>query len=159
MSIDALLRRRMRDGVATGRDLARVGLTSVFVWPGYGNGNGYGDGNGNGYGNGNGKKGTLVKHTDYIQVGTPVVVRSYVSGVFVGKLAGGEAGSVMLTGWRWLRRWEGVGGEGAVYNLVNSKKAPTRGGPLFDEPTILQQADVMVVDEECYTRLTREAAK
>lgn len=121
---------------------------------GFGNGNGDGDGFGNGNGDGDPPRGDQqVKHTDYIQIGTPVVVRSYVSGVFVGRLAGGEAGTVLITDWRWLRRWEGVGREGSVYDLIHSDKAPTRWGPRIADMHMLQQADAIVVSEECYTRL------
>ncbi len=94
-----------------------------------------------------------MRHTDYVAVGTPVVVRSYVSGVVVGRLAGGEGGSVVLTDWRWLRRWEGVGGEGSVYDLIASDVAPSRRGPLIASLTILQQADVLVVGDAAYSRL------
>lgn len=90
---------------------------------------------------------------DIIQAGNPVVVRSYVSGVIVGRLRSGAAGSVTLTDWRWIRRWEGVGGEGSVYDLVQSDKAPTQRGPLTTGVTILQQADVMEISEAAYKRL------
>lgn len=94
-----------------------------------------------------------MDYTQLIEIGAPVVVRSYTSGVIVGRLAGGEGGAVALTDWRWLRRWEGVGGEGSVYDLVQSDKVPSRRGPLTASPTILQQADVFVVSEEAYERL------
>ena len=97
-----------------------------------------------------------MNHTDYIKRGAAVVLRTYTSGVVVGRLQGGEDGSVALQPWRWLRRWEDVGGEGSVYDLVNSDKAPTRRGPLTDTVVILQQADVMEVSEECYERLIGE---
>ena len=58
MSVDTVLRRRVRDKTATWLDLARAGLCSVRRWNGYGNGYGdgygYGYGYGDGYGNGNG---------------------------------------------------------------------------------------------------------
>ena len=94
-----------------------------------------------------------MRHTEYIKVGSAVVVRSYTSGVFVGRLVGGEAGTVVLGERRWLRRWEGVGGEGSVYDLVKSDKTPSRRGPLQDGVCTLQQADVMTISEECYQRL------
>jgi len=94
-----------------------------------------------------------MQYGEYIKLGTPVVVRSYTSGVAVGRLAGGEAGTVVLTDWRWLRRWEGVGAEGSVYDLVASDVVPSQRGPLTAETTILQQADVMVVSEAVYERL------
>lgn len=93
--------------------------------------------------------------SDYLEIGSPVVVRSYVSGVIVGRLVGGSAGSAVLRDWRWLRTWEGVGGEGSVYDLIQSKKAPTRRGPLTTETTVLQQADVMAITEEAYARLAK----
>ena len=120
---------------------------------GYGNGYGNGDGYGNGYGNGYGKKGDLVTIEDVIERGASVVVRSYVSGVIVGRLRAGSAGSVALTDWRWIRCWEEVGGEGSVYDLVASGKVPTQRGPLTAEVAVFQQADVMVVDEATYSRL------
>jgi hypothetical protein len=94
-----------------------------------------------------------VHITDYLQVGTPVVVRSYVSGVVVGRLVGGGDGSVVLEDWRWLRRWEGVGGEGSVYDLVQSNVVPSRRGPRTAEKTIVQQADVLTVSEAVFERL------
>ena len=121
---------------------------------GYGDGDGNGYGDGYGYGDGNGKTKDLeMRHTDYVKQGTPVGVRSYVSGVFVGRLAGGEGSTVVLRDLRWLRRWEAVGNEGSVYDLVESGKAPTRRGPLLAGPQFLQQADPLVVSEECYERL------
>jgi hypothetical protein len=128
---------------------------------GYGNGNGdgYGYGYGDGYGNGNGDSGNgepsgeVMRYTEVIQVGSPVVLRSYVSGVIVGRLAGGDDGTVALTDWRWLRRWEGVGNEGSVYDLVKSSKAPSRVGPLTAAVGVFQQADVMQIDESAYARL------
>ena len=95
-------------------------------------------------------------HLDYthlVPVGSPVVVRSYTSGVVVGRLAAGAGGVVALIDWRWLRRWEGVGGEGSVYDLVASNVTPQRRGPLTAELTLLQQADVLVVSEAVYKRL------
>lgn len=80
-------------------------------------------------------------HLDYthlIPTGTPVVVRSYTSGVVVGRLAAGAGGVVALTDWRWLRRWEGVGGEGSVYDLIASTVTPQRRGPLTAELILLQ---------------------
>ena len=135
--------------------------TSLGDGDGYGSGNGYGDGDGYGYGdgdsdgdgNGNGNKEGLVMIEDLIEVGTPVVLRSYVSGVIVGRLRAGASGSVALVDWRWLRRWQGVGGEGSVYDLVHSDKVPTRRGPLTVEVAVFQQADVMVIDEATYKRL------
>ena len=97
-----------------------------------------------------------MQHLDYthlISVGTPVVVRSYTSGVVVGRLAAGAGGVVGLTHWRWLRRWEGAGGEGSVYDLVASSVRPQRRGPLTESLTLLQQADVMTVSEDTYKRL------
>ena len=95
-----------------------------------------------------------MRHTDYIQVGSPVVVRSYVSGVFAGRLMGGEGGSVAIYDWRWLRRWSGVGGQGSVYDLIRSGKRPDQRGPFTPEVTVLQQADVCSVSEACYDALT-----
>ena len=95
-------------------------------------------------------------HLDYthlVPVGTPVVARSYTSGVVVGRLAAGAGGVVGLTHWRWLRRWEGVGGEGSVYDLVASNVVPQRRGPLTEGLTLLQQADVLAVSEDVYKRL------
>ena len=94
-----------------------------------------------------------MDYTQWIKAGSPVVVRSYVSGILVGKLSGGEAGVVVLTDWRWIRRWEGVGGEGSVYDLVQSGKAPTRAGPFISARKIVQQADVLEIDEATYARL------
>lgn len=94
-----------------------------------------------------------MKYTDYIEGKTPVVVRSYTSGVVVGRLVAGEAGTVVLSHWRWLRRWENVGNEGSVYDLVHSDQKPVRTGPFAEGTTILQQADVMEIDETTYTRL------
>ena len=85
--------------------------------------------------------------------GSAVLVRSYVSGVFAGRLLDGEGGTVGLTDWRWLRRWEGVGGEGSCYDLVQSDKVPTKRGPMRAEPAVFQQSDVMLISEECYARL------
>jgi hypothetical protein len=99
-----------------------------------------------------------MNYTETLRVGTPVVCRSYVSGVIVGRLHSGEAGVVALTHWRWLRRWEGVGGEGSVYDLVTSDKTWSQAGPYAVEVTILQQADVMVISEEAYARLAQPAA-
>lgn len=95
-----------------------------------------------------------LDYTDILPVGTPVVVRSYTSGVFVGRLRAGADGVVVLTDWRWLRHWEGVGGEGSVYDLVHSGKVPTRRGPLVAEEKILQQADCLRVTEAVYARLS-----
>jgi hypothetical protein len=130
---------------------------------GHGDGNGYGDGDGNGYGDGDGygpkapkAGGTTVIYTTILPVGSPVVVRSYVSGVIAGRLAHCEDGTVALTDWRWLRSWRGVGGEGSIYDLVRSGKRPERAGPLVAEMTIVQQADVVSVSEDVYTRLAVE---
>jgi hypothetical protein len=76
-----------------------------------------------------------------------------VSGVIVGRLRAGSSGSVALTDWRWLRRWQGVGGEGSVYDLARSDKVPTQRGPLTSEVAVFQQADVMTIDEQTYERL------
>ena len=95
-----------------------------------------------------------MKYCELIEQGTPVVVRSYVSGVIVGRLHAGEVGTVALTDWRWLRRWSDVGGEGSVYDLVQSDKAPTQRGPLTEGITLLQQADCLVISEEAYARLS-----
>ena len=138
---------------------------------GYGNGNGYGYGYGDGYGYGYGsgygygygygygKQGESMKHADYISLGSPVAIRSYVSGVFVGLLHGGEGGTVVLTNWRWLRRWEGVGNDGSVYDLVASDVTPQQRGPFTETPVILQQADVMVISDEAYERLVGETVQ
>jgi len=97
-----------------------------------------------------------MDYMSYIKAGTPVIVRSYTSGVVCGRIQGGERGSVVLSDWRWIRRWEGVGGEGSVYDLIHSGKAPTRRGPLAEETTILQQADVMEISEEAYKRIAHD---
>jgi len=96
-----------------------------------------------------------MRYEDFIPVGSPVVVRCYVSGIVVGRLAGGEGGTVALTDWRWLRRWSlEEGSEGSVYDLVAHPTArPDRRGPLTKDLTVLQQADVMMVTEEVYQRL------
>ena len=94
-----------------------------------------------------------LDYTDILPAGTPVVVRSYTSGVLVGRLAAGCGGVVALTDWRWLRRWEGVGGEGSVYDLIHSKAVPSRRGPRTAERVLLQQVDVMEVSEAVYERL------
>src|SRR5690606_41025630 len=96
-----------------------------------------------------------MQYTDILPIGAPVVVRTYVSGVVVGRLAAGEGGTVALTDWRWLRRWSlGQGNEGSVYDLIAHPTArPDRRGPLVAELTIVQQADVMAVSEETYQRL------
>lgn len=96
-----------------------------------------------------------MNYGELLEIGTPVVVRSYTSGVCVGRLHGGSGGCVALTDWRWLRRWENVGGEGSVYDLVASDVTPSRRGPFSAEVTILQQADLMVVSEDAYTRLAK----
>lgn len=176
---DARLQRRLRDGEATRVDLLRAGLVRVRCWDGYGSvdghgagdgyggsgygsgygggyGYGYGSGNGygNGYGDGSGKtERHPVRYTEIYTRGTPVVVRSYTSGVFVGRLHDGEGGVVVLTDCRWLRRWAGVGGEGSVYDLIESGVTPQRRGPQIAGPEILQQADCTPISEECYTRL------
>ena len=123
---------------------------------GYGNGSGSGRGSGNGSGYGRGRGITEdqeMNYTDYVKVGTPVLVRSYVSGVFVGLLAGGEAPVVVLSDRRWLRSWEGVGGEGSVYDLIGSDVTPSRRGPLLHGTAVIQQADVDVIDRATYERL------
>ena len=123
---------------------------------GYGNGYGYGGGYGNGYGYGFGKEPKECKdmrYEDLIEIGTPVVARSYVSGVLVGRLVGGEVGTVALREWRWLRHWRAVGNVGSVYDLVASGKGPVEASPLTEALTIVQQADVMVIDEAAYARL------
>ncbi len=97
-----------------------------------------------------------MQYTDYLPVGSPVVVRSYVSGVVVGRIVTGEAGTVVLRDWRWLRRWEGVGGAGSVYDLIRSDKAPTQAGPLTPGQSILQQADAVAISEQTYKRLAGE---
>jgi len=96
-----------------------------------------------------------MRYEDFIPVGSPVVVRCYVSGIVVGRLAGGEGGTVALTDWRWLRRWSGLEGtEGSVYDLVADPTCrPDRRGPLTKDLTVLQQADVMLVSEDVYQRL------
>ena len=159
--------------------LRRRGLARCHLWDGYGDGygNGNGSGDGNGYGSGNGsgngdgdgygygygygygKQGESMKHADYISLGSPVAIRSYVSGVFVGLLHGGEGGTVVLTNWRWLRRWEGVGNDGSVYDLVASDVTPQQRGPFTETPVILQQADVMVISDEAYERLVGETVQ
>lgn len=96
-----------------------------------------------------------MNYTDILPVGTPGVVRSYASGIFVGRLAAGSGGTVVLTCWRWLRRWEGVGGEGSVYDLVQSDKTPSRRGPYSESEHILQQADFLVISEKAYERLCK----
>ena len=53
MSVDTVLRRRVRDKTATWLDLARAGLCAVRRWDGNGDGYGDGYGDGDGYGNGN----------------------------------------------------------------------------------------------------------
>ncbi len=156
MSADASLRlaQRFGDQLGLARSAARAGKCVVRRWRGYGNGYGYGDGDGDGDGDGNGNgKGECVQTEDLIQTGSPVVVRSYVSGVVVGRIRAGGLGSVALTDWRWLRRWEGVGGEGSVYDLVRSSVVPIRRGPLTADVAVFQQADVMQIDEETYKRL------
>jgi hypothetical protein len=95
-----------------------------------------------------------LNYTDVLPVGAPVVVRSYVSGVFVGRLRAGEAGVVVLAEWRHLRSWTNAGGQGSVYNLVHASTPTIDAGPLTAEETILQQADVLAISEECYARLT-----
>ena len=93
-------------------------------------------------------------HENFLPIGSPVVVRSYVSGVMVGRLVGGESGTVVLERWRWLRRWEGVGGEGSVYDLVaHGGSGVTRAGPATEARTILQQADVLAIGEDVYAQL------
>ena len=160
--MDSTLRKRQRRGEVTWRDLARLGLCAVRLWDG--NGHGYGRGCGNGYGNGNGngdghgygngkQKEEAMDYTAFIGVGTPVVVRSYTTGVVVGRLAGGEGGAVALTAWRWLREWRDVGGAGSVYDLVSSGVTPQERGPLTESATVLQQADVFAIDEAAYERL------
>ena len=97
-----------------------------------------------------------MRHTEYVAVNTPVVVRGYVSGIIVGRLTGGESGSVILTDWRWIRSWQGVGQEGSVYDLVygpNNVKPTDRGPGPIPEMTIIQQADVMLISEDAYARL------
>ena len=94
-----------------------------------------------------------MRHEELIQLGTPVVARSYTSGIFVGRLAGGEGGTVALRDCRWLRRWKGVGGEGSIYDLIASDETPFRRGPVMIGPQILQQADVTPISEACYKRL------
>lgn len=96
-----------------------------------------------------------MNYLEILEIGTPVVVRSYVSGVFVGRLACGAGGVVGLTDWRWLRHWSGVGGEGSVYALVASDVVPDQRGPFTAELTLLQQADVLVVSEKVYARLSK----
>jgi len=96
-----------------------------------------------------------MRYEDLIPVGAPVVVRRYVSGIVVRRLAGGEGGTVALADWRWLRRWSGLEGpEGSVDDLVAAPTCrPDRRGPLTKALTILQQADVLLVDEDTYERL------
>jgi len=132
---------------------------------GYGDGDGYGDGNGNGYGNGYGYgngngEGTRyqVQVTNYIPQGTPGVVRSYVSGVIVGRLVAGESGTILLRDWRWLRRWSLGSGSGSVYDLVQSDKAPTDRGPFRAEVAAFQQSDFMAISEAVYQRLASPEA-
>ena len=95
-----------------------------------------------------------MRHTDFVNADSPVVARSYVSGVIAGRLVGGDGGTVALRDWRWLRGWEGVGGEGSVYDLIQSDVVPSRRGPLTHEVGIFQQADIQVVSEAVYRRLT-----
>lgn len=95
-----------------------------------------------------------MEYTDIIPINTPVVIRSYTSGVLVGRIQAGEKGVVVLTDWRHLREWSNVGEQGSVYNLINSKVVPVRS-PLMTEKTIVQQADVIVVSEEAYERLAK----
>jgi hypothetical protein len=105
-----------------------------------------------------------MNYTDIIPIETPVVARSYVSGVVVGRLLGGSAGTVALAYWRWLRQWEGVGkgvgvgGEGSVYDLIASEMSVSQVGPYTIEITILQQADIMVISEAAYARLAQPDA-
>lgn len=94
-----------------------------------------------------------MNYTTVIKKDTPVVVRSYTSGVVVGRLFDGEQGTVVLTDWRWLRSWRGVGGSGSIYDLVASDVVPHDRGPLTPDLSVLQQADVMVISDEAYRRL------
>ncbi len=124
---------------------------------GNGNGNGTGTGNGSGYGTGEPSKESLVKISDVIPLQSPVVLRSYTSGVIVGRLEGGENGTAAVSNWRWLRRWTGVGNEGSVYDLVNSTVSPSRRGPFTPTVGVFQEADVMVISEEAYVRLSGDS--
>ena len=94
-------------------------------------------------------------YTQIVKQGTPVVVRSYTSGVVVGKLVSGSSGVVSVNQWRHLRKWRDVGGEGSVYDLIKSDKVPTERGPFMSDTTILQQADVVVISDEDYSRLAK----
>ena len=96
-----------------------------------------------------------IRINEIVKIGTPVVVRSYVSGVIVGRLHGGEIGAVVLIDWRWLRYWEGSGGEGSVYDLVHSDVTPSQRGPFMDTVALFSQADVMEISESCYERLAK----
>jgi hypothetical protein len=96
-----------------------------------------------------------MNYLTYLEPGTAVVARSYVSGILVGRIHCGAGGVVGLTEWRWIRRWEGVGGEGSVYDLVRSGVTPSRRGPFTEELTLVQQADIMVISEDAYERLAK----
>jgi len=96
-----------------------------------------------------------MNYTDIIPRNTPVVCRTYVSGVIVGRLEDGEKGVVVLTEWRHLRNWQNVGNQGSVYDLVQSNVVPQTRGPLMTQKGVFQQADIFIVDEDTYLRLSR----
>ena len=82
-----------------------------------------------------------------------MLVRAYVAGVVVGRLAGGSHGDVALTNWRWLRKWEVQGVEGSVYHLGKSDVVPHERGPFTEEPTCFGQAQVIQITEARYEGL------
>lgn len=94
-----------------------------------------------------------MDYVNFIRKGTPVVVRSYVSGVFAGRLIGGEKGVVAIVDWAWIRSWRGVGGAGSVYDLIASAVTPDHG-PRFETPQVIQQADVVEITEDQLKRLS-----
>ena len=94
-----------------------------------------------------------MQYTDFIPVGSPVLVRAYTAGVLAGRLLGGEGGDVALSDWRWLRRWEAEGVEGSCYHLPASGIVPHERGPLMKLPTVFGQAQVLQITEEQYERL------
>ena len=94
-----------------------------------------------------------LQYTDYIQAGSPVLVRAYTAGVLAGRIIAGSGGDVALRDWRWLRRWNAEGVEGSCYHLPASGIVPHERGPFTEMPTVFDRAQAWGITEEQYQRL------